>query len=119
MSNLKYQQPLAPEPPKMKLVDSDELCTLKLRYKLPKSDKSTPMEKPVTYNSREWQEASEDYQFAAAVALWGMLLRDGEYRGQGAPEDVIAIAKGGRGADPFGRRDEFIKLVRKWSGIEE
>ncbi|MDF1812176.1 MAG: von Willebrand factor type A domain-containing protein [Verrucomicrobiales bacterium] len=115
MTNLKYQQPVKPEPPKMKLVESDELCTLKLRYKLPKSDKSIPMEKPVNYQSREWTEASDDFQFAASVGLWGMLLRNGEYYGKGTVEDVLEMAKEGRAEDPFGRRDEFIQLVKQWN----
>ncbi|MDF1753444.1 MAG: VWA domain-containing protein [Verrucomicrobiales bacterium] len=115
MSNLKYQQPVEPKAPKMKLVESDELCTLKLRYKLPKSDKSTPIELPVTYQSREWKEASNDYQFSAAVALWGMLLREGEHCGKGTVEDVLEMAKEGTGADPFGRRAELIELVKKWN----
>jgi Ca-activated chloride channel family protein len=118
ISNLKYQQPVEPEAPKMKLVESDELCTVKLRYKLPKSDQSIPMEQPVNYRTREWREASDDFQFAAAVGLWGMLLREGEYYGAGSVEDVLEMAKDGKGGDAFGRRDEFMELVTKWNGVD-
>ena len=111
MSKLRYQQPIEPEPPKMKLIESDELCTLKLRYKLPDGDKSIPMEQAVKYESREWQDASDDYQFAAAVALWGMLLRDSEYAGQGNLKTVFKLAEDGKGADPFGRRAELIQIL--------
>ena len=111
MSELRYQQPIEPEPPKMKLIESDELCTLKLRYKLPDGDKSIPMEQAVNYETREWQDASDDFQFSAAVALWGMLLRNSEFAGQGNPETVLQLAREGTGADPFGRRTELIGLL--------
>ena len=114
MTKLKYQQPVNPVPKKMKLVESDELATVKLRYKLPDSDKSTPIEQPVVYKSREWREASDDFQFAAAVGLWGMLLRDSEYAGRGNSEIVLEAVGEGKGADPFGRREEFTSLVKRW-----
>ena len=113
MSKLRYQQPIEPEPPKMKLIESDELCTLKLRYKLPDGDKSIPMEQAVNYETREWQDASDDLQFASAVALWGMLLRNSEYAGQGNLETVLQLAREGTGADPFGRRTELIELLKQ------
>ena len=47
-----------------------------------------------------------------------MLLRDGDFYGSGTTEDVLEMANEGRGGDPFGRRDEFIGLVKKWAGAD-
>ena len=111
-SKLKYQVPVETKTPKMKLVESDELCTLKLRYKLTDSDKSIPMAQAVNFPG-EKKEVSEDFQFATAVALWGMLLRESEHIGIGDMKQVLDLAKAGKGADPFGRREEFIQLIQR------
>ena len=60
--------------------DSDELLTLKLRYKQPDGDKSTLISFPVDDDTQRFGEASDDFQFAAAVASFGMLLRGSQYR---------------------------------------
>ena len=115
MTKLKYQQPVNPEPvPKPlehQLIESDELCTVKLRYKKPNETKSQLIEQAVNYQSREWLEASDDYQFAAAVALWGMQLRG---RDESTDLPILQLAEEGLGNDPFKRRAEMMELVKKW-----
>ena len=54
---------------------------------------------------------STDFRFAAAVAGFGMLLRDSEYAGDLTLNDVVGLAERGRGDDPRGYRGEFIRLV--------
>jgi Ca-activated chloride channel family protein len=54
---------------------------------------------------------SADIRFAAAVAAFGMLLRDSEHRGTATFGDVLALAKAGQGDDPGGYRAEFVELV--------
>lgn len=51
-------------------------------------------------------------RFAATVAGFGQLLRGGRYTGDYDYDDVIALAQGARGEDPFGYRAEFVDLVR-------
>ncbi len=116
--NLKYQAPIEPDQPKMKLVESHELCTLKLRYKLPKSNVSIPMELAITAKQQEWKAASDDFQFAAAVGLWGMLLREAEHCEKGTTDLVLEMAKEGCGVDPFARRNDFIELVKEWTRLK-
>ena len=115
-NRLKYQRaPVAPPHlPKMQLIESDELCTVKLRYKLPKELQSIPMEQSVTYQSREWEQASRDFQWAAGTALWGMLLRESNHLGKGTDTLVLELAEKGIGNDAFGRRGEMIELIKKW-----
>jgi Ca-activated chloride channel family protein len=52
-------------------------------------------------------------KFAAAVAEFGMILRDSEFKGSGSLQQVIEWAQQGMGADVNGLRADFIELVRK------
>ncbi|WP_240491719.1 VWA domain-containing protein [Flavivirga aquatica] len=88
---------------------SDELFTVKFRYKKPDGDKSIEM---VHIQKDEVQEASEDLKFASAVALFGMQLRLSKYHNNSKIEDVIKLAKEGRGEDKDGYRAEFNRLVK-------
>lgn len=119
-NNLKYQKSKLAKvkKPKTEIVDSDELCTVKLRYKKPDSNKSQPIEQAVTYQAKDWTKATDDYQFAAAVALWGMQLRDSTHIDTTNTELILSLAKQGKGSDPFGRRQEFIELVKKWQKLQ-
>ena len=56
--------------------------------------------------------APRDVRFAAAVAAFGQLLRGGRYTGDYGYDDIVALAQGARGEDPFGYRNEFVRLVR-------
>ena len=72
---LKYQ---ASENPKFQIPNpnSSELLTLKLRYKAPDGDTSKLLEVPLTAPEiPDFAQASSDFQFAAAVAAFGMKLR--------------------------------------------
>jgi Ca-activated chloride channel family protein len=107
---LKYQKPTAPTA----VAGEGELLTLKLRYKQPDGDKS----RLLTYAIREenhWEpldSAEPDFRFAAAVAEFGMLLRDSKYKGAASFDQVIELAKAGKGDDEYGYRSEFINLAR-------
>jgi Ca-activated chloride channel family protein len=58
-----------------------------------------------------FQKTTHDFQFAAAVASFGMLLRDSRYQGNTSYSNVYEIAKSARGEDRFGYREEFLQLV--------
>ncbi len=60
---------------------------------------------------------SDDFQFASAVAGFGMLLRSSEYRGAMTTSRVLALAEGGLGADLDGYRHEFVDLVHAYERI--
>ncbi|RLJ68742.1 Ca-activated chloride channel family protein [Lacinutrix venerupis] len=88
---------------------SDELLTVKFRYKKPEGKKSIEM---VHIQKDEINEPSKDLKFASAVALFGMQLRASSYYNNTNSKDVIALAKSGRGEDEYGYRAEFIRLVK-------
>jgi Ca-activated chloride channel homolog len=101
---LKYQRPAPPAT----RVAGDELMTVKLRYKAPDADVSKLIAVPVKNQSREM---SGNIGFAAAVAEFGMLLRQSEHRGASSYASASALAKRFRGPDPDGYRAEFVRLV--------
>jgi Ca-activated chloride channel family protein len=87
---------------------SDELMTVKLRYKQPDEDASRLMSVMVRDGSSE---LTGNLGFAAAVAEFGMLLRESEYKGQATWSSARELARRFRGSDPDGYRAEFIRLV--------
>jgi Ca-activated chloride channel family protein len=101
---LKYQRPSAPAG----ATQSDEVMTVKVRYKAPDADDSRLM--TVAVRNRV-SDPSPNIGFAAAVAEFGMLLRNCDSRGTATHTEAAALARRFRGADPDGYRSEFIKLV--------
>lgn len=89
---------------------SAELCTVKLRYKTPTGTKSELREVPFTLTRNE---PSSEIKFAAAVAGFGMLLRDSEHKGKVSWDSVLSLAREGLGQDPEGYRAEFLTLAQK------
>ena len=111
---LKYQQPAEEKPDRYVSSDSSkELLTLKLRYKQPDGDTSRRLEFPVTDGGKSFERASTDFKFATAVAEFGMLLRDSEFKGNSSYGAVLELAEEAKGADAEGYRSEFLNLVRK------
>ena len=88
---------------------SDELLTVRVRYKDPQGTVSRLLETPV--KERSGGQATEDMRFASAVAGFALLLRDSEHRGGASFEQVLALARGARGEDENGYRAEFIGMV--------
>jgi Ca-activated chloride channel family protein len=98
---------------------SGEILTVKLRYKKPDGDKSELLERPVTDSNAAFASASPDFKFAAAVAEFGMLLRDSEHKGNGTLGAVLEWAQEGKGGDPNGYRAGFIEMVRKARALKK
>jgi hypothetical protein len=98
---------------------SNELLTLKLRYKAPDGDKSKLLEFPLTDHGASWEKSSPDFRFAAAVASYGMLLRDSSYRGEATWQSAAEWAREGIGADKSGYRAEFLTLLDKAKALKQ
>ncbi len=90
---------------------SGELLTVKLRYKEPDALFSTRLELPLYDNPNAINNVNDNVKFSAAVAAFGMLLRDSEYKGEASFDMVLELARESRGDDPHGDRAEFLKLV--------
>ncbi len=95
---------------------AEEYAFLKIRYKLPDQDTSNLITTPVTLDLETELDAAgtraREARFAAAVAGFGQLLKGGSYTGSFGYDDVIGLAQGAKGEDPFGYRAEFLNLVR-------
>ena len=92
---------------------ADELLTLKLRYKQPDGDTSQLLEFPTTDADISFSKATPDFQFAAAVASFGMLLRGSAHQGISTYDAVQEIAESAKGPDKHGYRAEFIEIVKR------
>jgi len=89
-----------------------ELLTIKLRYKQPDGKTSTLFEEPVQGKLLDEKSTTKNFRFSAAVAEFGMILRDSQYKENASIDQIISLAQGGRGNDSEGYRGEFIKLVK-------
>ncbi|MCA9560992.1 MAG: von Willebrand factor type A domain-containing protein [Myxococcales bacterium] len=92
---------------------SPELMTVKLRYKAPDGDTSKLITHPVIDAETPLAKTSADFRFSAAVAGFGMLLRDSKFKGDLTWDAVAQQAKGAMGDDGESYRFEFVQLVKK------
>jgi len=90
---------------------SPELMFVKLRYKLPNEHASRLIEHPVE-DRGDAASPSDDFTFAAAVAAFGLILRESDHKGSATMEDVIAMASRATGADRGGYRAGFVRLAQ-------
>ncbi|AWG27386.1 VWA domain-containing protein [Flavobacterium kingsejongi] len=90
---------------------TDELATIKFRYKKPDGNKSTEIVQTIKNQSVPLQDASEDFRFSTAVAWFGLKLRDSEYVPNKNQQDIVALARKAKSHDPDGYKAEFIRLV--------
>ncbi len=105
---LKYQTPsrlLKAAPP--------ELLTIKVRYKKPRGIFSRKLEYPVQGQLAKFEDASEDSRWAAAVATFGMALRESAHKGSASLDLAFELGKGALGKDKEGYRAEMLGLVGK------
>ncbi len=91
--------------------NSEELLTVKFRYKHPDGDQSIEIVSPLLDESIALEQTSANFKFSAAVAEFGLLLRDSEFKGDASYEQVLALAQAGLGQDAEGYRSEFVHLV--------
>jgi Ca-activated chloride channel family protein len=96
---------------------SNEIMTIKFRYKNPKEETSKLMVHAVIDNQTGLENTSENFRFSAAVAEFGLLLRGSTYRQQSSFHQVISLATSAKCKDSDGYRNEFIKLVEGASSL--
>ena len=111
---LKYQKQKNTSKPVF--TGSPELLTVKLRYKQPDGNKSKKIELPLIDNSKN--NVSSDFRFASAVAMFGQLLRDSDFKGDATYDQVMSLAKTALDNDEQGYRREFVRLVEAVKGMK-
>jgi len=103
---LKYQQTATSS-----AAASSEVMTIKFRYKEPTEKTSKLISHVVHDNKVAFTESGDNCRFSAAVAEFGMLLRNSEYKGSSDFKSVLSLARSAKGKDEEGYRAEFIRLV--------
>ncbi len=93
------------------LGNTDEVLTVKFRYKPPTGDKSVLITHVLQNKSIPFEYASTNCQFSSSVASFGMLLRGSIDREEYGYKQVMKLAKANTGKDRDGTRKEFVNLV--------
>jgi Ca-activated chloride channel family protein len=91
---------------------SGELMTVKFRYKNPKDTVSKLIIQSLPDKDVSLDNSSENFRFSAAVAEFGMILRDSKFKASSSFTQVIEMANNAKGKDEEGYRAEFVKLVK-------
>lgn len=117
-SNVPGVDPLRYQTPERRNIGQrGELMTVKLRYQRPEGSQSRLIEQAVRDDDRGERGMRGDFAFAAAVAEFGMLLRNSEFKGTSSVAHVLEAARAGRGEDRDGYRSEFVRMVRAYQAI--
>ena len=118
VDELKYQPQVAAKASRPETTVPDdhgellpELLTLKLRWKAPEGDTSQVLAVPLTDTGAAWATSSTDFRWAAAVAEFGLLLRESPHAGAASWKSIRDLAAEAKGTDPLGYRQEFLSLV--------
>lgn len=117
VDDLKYQKP--EDEKKVTIVPSNEIVNIKLRYKQPEGSKSQLIEKPVLDKPLKAGETTDNFQWSAAVAEFGMLLRKSELKGNATYAQALKLAKSDQGKDVNGYRREMIQLLEIARGLAD
>jgi Ca-activated chloride channel family protein len=112
VDQLKYQAKAQPTG-----ANANELMTVKVRYKAPDGNQSKLLSQPVKSEQKEMAKTSIDFRWAAAVAGFGMLLRDAKDRGNISWASIVQLAEGAKGSDAEGYRTQMIEMVKRASRL--
>ena len=83
---------------------------IKLQYRYPNEEKDCRFNYTVRFEYTPFNELEKCYQFSAAVAMFGSLLRNSQFVKNSGWSDVITLAQGASGANDLLQK-EFINLV--------
>ena len=90
----------------------DEIMNVKIRYKSPEASQSKLLEHPINDNAVAENKASDNFRFVSAVAQFGMLLTNSEFKQGASFSQALVSAQNALGTDKEGYRAEFLKLVK-------
>ena len=95
---------------------SDEWMTLKLRYKQPEGDVSTKVEFFLKEADVEAKRSDLDFEWASAIAEFGLLLRHSQYAPQANWDKVISRAQNAAGDSNY--RLECLEMMIKAKALQ-
>jgi Ca-activated chloride channel family protein len=97
-------------------IPSNDMLTIKIRYKKPDGDESNMVSASLADKGGQFKNATKDFKFAAAVAAFGMLLRNSEHKGDADWEMVASLGSAGNDGDEY--RSEFLELVAQARALD-
>ena len=115
-SKLKNVWKIENKTPVVAALNPNEVMKVNIRYKQPDGDTSTKYSTSL-YERSYGKGLTNNFSFACAVAEFGMLLNNSEYKGEATTESVLKLAALGMGDDQYGYRKEFVSLVKKYSAL--
>ncbi|MCD1116669.1 vWA domain-containing protein [Chryseobacterium turcicum] len=98
---------------------SDELATVKFRYKKPDGDTSSEIIQVVKNTNESFSSSTDDFKFASSVAWFGLVLRNSDLIKNKDVNEIEKLAKKGRGKDEDGYRAEFVRLVESYKALKK
>jgi Ca-activated chloride channel family protein len=107
VDSLKYQQRTKPDG----MMTGNEIMTIKFRYKSPDVETSKLIEHAVIDQQLVLDKTSTNFRFVCAVAQFGMLLRNSEFKQKASYLNAYSLGKNAMGKDAEGYRAEFLRLV--------
>lgn len=88
---------------------AEEMLTVKLRYRNPGEKTSRLLSESLT--DKGGDSVSADFRFASAVAMYGQLLRNSDFKGDATYRQVVQTATAGLADDRDGYRHEFVRIA--------
>lgn len=95
--------------------NSGKYAQFDFRYKKPNENQSRLLTHEINMAPDDINNATENMRFVAAIAGFGLLMKQSEYKGTTSKQLVLELGENAIGFDPFGYRQEFIELVKSWS----
>jgi len=99
-------------------VKSNDLLTVKFRYKEPYSSVSKLITNTLGDHTKDINNSSNNFRFSASIAEFGMLLRESEFKQASTYQSALTLALGAKGHDKEGYRQEFINLIQNMKLME-
>ncbi len=96
-----------------------EIGNIKVRYKLPDEDESNLITKVLSADVKEIARTSDNFRFASSVAMFAMLLRNSEFKGDTDSDLILKLAKNSLSDDKTGYKSEFVKLVELSNDLDQ
>ena len=96
--------------------NTGEFAEIKVRFKKPDENKSNLVKHQLFKKDvvNDISKTSNNFKFAVSVAAFGQYLLKSEFNSSLSLNDILALAIEGKGTDPFGYREEFIQLLKKY-----
>ena len=99
----------------------EDLAAFDVRYKLALGQESRPLALGIKVpaldeNGSVSGKASENFNFAAGIAAYGLWLKNSEYKGDASPSMALELVNGALGDDFY--RKQFAELIQKASSLK-